>query len=555
YFSHGNTLLEASYIGYPSTFQYRAIASAPNYGRNYQSPLVLSSKSATCATGLPIFQQFPISKDCVDAILTDSSDRSQLEQTIYEANLQGGVFELPAGQLRAAAGASYRTNSYIFRPDPIRATNYFQDVGVGQFGAVTSGGETRVREVYGELLVPVLKDLPGAQKLDLELGFRQSMYDTGAGDVSTYKILGVWSPLQWINIRGGYQKANRAPNIAELFLGETTIVTFNGVDPCRSGVNTTNNWYNNATNPNRAQTQALCSAQIGNPGSDFNADPNSFNSGGGGLGIQLGNPALKSESGETWTLGTVFRSPFESALARGMSLSVDYFKAEISDNIGIPDAQSILDACFNRQGENPTYSLDDAGGNCRRINRDQFTGGLSRVLTPYQNLGGLKTSGIDVGFSWRASLADLGTNLPGNTSFSAQATHVIEYLSQTTATSAPLDNVGYSNLPKWRLNTRVGYSLREFSAGLTWRFQTSVDSAALQTNPAAPNLGGPAYSRFDGNAGYGFGPLDVRLSISNLLNKAPPTYGNNPWSTGAGTFLPGADLVGRRYTVTATMRL
>jgi iron complex outermembrane recepter protein len=555
YASHGDTLLEASYIGYPSLEQYRAIVQAPNYGRNYTSPSYLNSKSLSCTTGIPIFEQFAVSQDCIDAIVTDSTDRSSLVQNIYEANFQGGLFELPAGQVRSALGASYRSNSYVFRPDAIRATNYIQDVGVGQFGAVKSGGTTRVRELYGELLVPVLKDLPGAHRLDLELGYRYSMYDSGAGDVPTWKALMNWSPLSWINVRGGYQKVNRAPNIAELYQGETTVVGGGGSDPCLTNAGTTLSYYNNSTNPNRAQTQALCSALIDNAGSDFDAAPNTFTNGGGGLQVQLGNPNLKSESGETLTIGSVFRSPFEHPLARGITASLDYYRAKIEDNIAQLGSQAVLDACFNRQGENPTYSINDAGGYCARIERDPFSGALSRIETPYSNIGVIKTSGIDVSLNWSAALDDMGLSLPGRISAGAQATRVLHFLNQTTVTSAPLDNVGFSNLPRMRSTARMSYSLGAMSAGISWRYQVSVKPFVAQANPNSSTVGGPAYSRFDANAGYGFGPVDLRLSISNLLDKAPPKYGYAPWTSGVGTFLPSADQVGRRFTVTATMRL
>jgi outer membrane receptor protein involved in Fe transport len=310
----------------------------------------------------------------------------------------------------------------------------------------------------------VLKDLPAVRRLELELGCRYSMYDSGAGDVPTWKALMTWSPVDWINVRGAYQKANRAPNIAELYLGETTIVSFGASDPCRTNNLVQEAWHNNARNPNRAQLQALCSALIANAASDFHVNPNGFTGWGGGLQIQLGNPGLKSESGETWTLGTVFRSPFDHPLARGLSASVDYYKAEIWDNIGALTVQEVLDAV-----------------------------------------------------------------------------------------SDPLENVGFSNLPKWRATTRFSYFVRSFSARINWRYQPGAKPGAAQTNPDTLTIGGSSYSRFDGNAGYRIGQLDLRLSISNLLNTAPPPYGYSPWTTGASTNLAAADIVGRRYTVTASM--
>ncbi len=148
----------------------------------------------------------------------------------------------------------------------------------------------------------------------------------------------------------------------------------------------------------------------------------------------------------------------------------------------------------------------------------------------------------------------MGLNAPGRLSAGVQATRVMHYVSQSTALAPELENVGYSNLPKWRITSRLGYSLDAFNAGLSWRYQSSVMSGARQTNPASPTLGGPWYGRFDASAGYTYKSFEVNLAISNLLDKNPPRYGYNPWQTGAGTFLPGADLVGRRYTLSTTLR-
>lgn len=186
-------------------------------------------------------------------------------------------------------------------------------------------------------------------------------------------------------------------------------------------------------------------------------NPNGFTGGGGGLGVQLGNPDLKSEEGKTWTVGTVLRSPFEHALLRNMTATMDFYKATIDQNIGLLRAQDVLDACFNSAGQNPTYSLDDLGQNCAKIQRDPFGGGLSRVVTPYANLGGLETRGLDLSFNWSGRLNDMHLPLAGRISLSAQGTRVFHYISQTTPGSAPVENVGYSNLPAWRTVTRLNY--------------------------------------------------------------------------------------------------
>ena len=72
----------------------------------------------------------------------------------------------------------------------------------------------------------------------------------------------------WITVRGGYQFATRAPNIAELFTAPTSeVVGYPDQDPC--SVTTLVPWGNVPGNPNRLQVQSLCRAIIDNNTSGF----------------------------------------------------------------------------------------------------------------------------------------------------------------------------------------------------------------------------------------------------------------------------------------------
>src|SRR5690606_29619999 len=305
---------DLDYIGWVSTERWRALASAPNFGRgaDIAGP---ASTSLQCTSGLPIFGAVEITQDCVNSLRGNYTDRTRLTQDIMEATAQGGLFDLPAGEVRAAVGVTRRDNNFQYMPDATRDRTNIIDSVVGSFGQANVLGETRVDEAYGELLVPLLRDLPGVQNLELELGYRYSDYGS-AGNVPTWKALFSWSPVEWMRFRGGYQLANRAPNINELFLdASSSAVTLNTADPCQA--TTTATWGNHPTNPDRAAVQALCEAIIGNTTSDFSADPNSYQ-GGRTDGVQLqitsGNRALQSEEGKTWTLGAVVRSPFTHPL-------------------------------------------------------------------------------------------------------------------------------------------------------------------------------------------------------------------------------------------------
>ena len=98
--------------------------------------------------------------DCKDAVKAELKNRSTLRQTIAEANLQGGLFELPAGDLRFAVGMSYRETNYEFINDTITTQNAsFLDQTIGIYPSVDFTAQIEAKEVYGELLIPVINDV------------------------------------------------------------------------------------------------------------------------------------------------------------------------------------------------------------------------------------------------------------------------------------------------------------------------------------------------------------------------------------------------------------
>jgi outer membrane receptor protein involved in Fe transport len=152
------------------------------------------------------------------------------------------------------------------------------------------------------MLVPLLKDLPGIKNLELELGFRHSKYSTGQS-VPTYKAQLSWQPIDWVRFRGGYNRAERTPNIAELFtLPTTSSQLTTGADPCTTTNGATLPNSNVAANPNRAVLQAMCAAQIdqygGNGASNFHLNPNGIVLPPPAVVTFRGDPNLKSEKGE-----------------------------------------------------------------------------------------------------------------------------------------------------------------------------------------------------------------------------------------------------------------
>ena len=554
YVSHGESKVDNDYIGFASLERYRAIVQAPNYGRDYTATGAGQTR-ITCTSGLPIFEQFPISQDCIDSITTNSTDRTRLSQDVVEANLQGAAIELPAGELRAAIGSSYRKNGFEFQPDTIRESHSIIDIPISTFSNARVNGSTQVSEAYAELLVPLLRDLPLVDSLNLELGGRYSHYDT-AGSVPTYKALFTWSPIEWLRFRGGYQLANRAPNINELFLSPSSVpVTLRGPDPCRADTKDANG--NVASNPNRAKVQALCSAIIGTGTSPFDENPNGFTGDGrqdgGEIEIRSGNPEVKSERGQTYTFGVVFRSPFEHALSRNLTVSIDWYRAKVEQAIDQVGAQTTYDLCFNRDGiSNPTYSIDDPNGMCRRIVRNDVTGERLYVNSIYANLGTLETSGIDAQMSWTVRPVDLGVDVPGALSLDLSFNKLLNFGSQSFPTSPMIENKGTlarSGLYSYRAFTTLRYTVRSGDVALTWRRLPSIRSALYVTDPATPFSGAASYNLFNLAGSWRINEtIGITLGIDNLFDRDPNRVGAGPLDNGAGDTFPGYyDVLGRRY--------
>jgi iron complex outermembrane receptor protein len=537
YISQGQTTID-NYLngGWLSRGRWFAVVQSPNYGRG-ASLSGAAGTSGTCTSGVPLLEDFPISADCVDAMEVRLKQYTKLEQRITEANVQGRIADMPAGELRFAAGASHRWNSALFEPDPLADAQATADSVVGLFPMNETEGEDSVSEIYGELLIPVV------ERLDLELGYRYSDYER-IGGIDTYKALFDWAATDSFRLRGGRQVANRAPNIAEQFTGPSrNVVPFAGSDPCAS--DTANVWGNHPDNPDRDKVQALCSAIIGNPASDWNQDPDHFVGPFGFFQLEVeevvGNPDVRSEEAETYTLGAVFQHD-------AWSLSVDYYTIEIQGAIEPPSAFVAYSQCFNANGSsNPTYSIDDPGGFCRNIVRDPVTGWRSQVSALYTNLGALKTDGVDTQFNWRGEIG--GNSISLNTIVSAVNSYKIQ--------PAPggdfieyAGTLGAGGQFDYRMYTTLNYDLERVNLGLRWIHLPEVKSSAYPENPATNVLPTNAYDRFDLFGGWQIrDKIALRFGIDNLFDTDPEIVGAEPGvdnalgSTNAGYY----DVLGRRY--------
>jgi iron complex outermembrane recepter protein len=465
-------------------------------------------------------------------------------------------FAIASTPIAFAVGADYR--KYTARQVPDEPNSIPGEVVGGGGAQLAFDGSYAATDVFGELIIPLLENVPGFQSLTLELGGRYSDIDI-VGNEFTWKAGGSWEPFDGLRFRGNYQRAARAPNIFELFRPETTGLDNLSVDPCAL-----------AAPVNDPGLAAVCIAQgapAGVIGSILNpaaGQINVTNSGNLDLGFEIAN---------TWTIGFVA----QPRAIPGLTISMDYFNIRLNRAITSPAIGDIIDGCYN------TGNVSMANPACQRIERSQTAGGLDGspdevrgLLLGLSNLGQIKTDGIDLSINYSTSLTNyIGLNLgvmgtwTNSNKFRSDVTNPV---------SVDRECVGFFSVncgslqPEFVFDNRASLLFGDDALlSLRWRYLTSLQQEPLdiETQGGAfvgesPVLGNvdfqniPAQSYFDLTAQFNVTKnMTFTLTATNLFDNRPPIVGFNIGSTAfnsGNTFPSTFDALGRRYAAAVSLR-
>jgi outer membrane receptor protein involved in Fe transport len=578
--NHGESDTFANQQGIYSLQRLRTVLTSPGFGQGFSQQGNAASggfgaSTGTCTTGLNPFGGFQnVSEDCLEATRADLRNRSRMRQTIVEANVTGSLIEMWAGDLQFAAGASYREQDFEFLNDTLTTQGRsFQDQALGIYPSGNAEGFIEAREVYGELLIPLLRDTV-VDSFSIELGGRMSDYNT-TGTSYTYKILGDLEVTDWLRFRGGYNRAERAPNIGELFLSaQQTFGVNNRGDVC-SRNNPNSFSANPAVNPNAAQIEAVCRIlmeQSGNPNADeqYYANPQAAGSFGFAFPTLVGNRNLRPEIADTWTAGMVLRSPFAGGALSRLRLSVDYFNIKVKDAIAAQTVGSALQQCFDPALNPLVLSNPTAAANtqfCQNVPRVQDAGGLGNVFITYVNNGRFNVSGIDAALDWSV---DAG---PGVVTLNSVFNYLLDFKSADLPTNPLIEYAGTFGTTENGLNngafeyralTTFGYRVGGYSLAVQWQHLPSVKSSDAAFFPETPITGAPSYNLFNLNGSAQLTEdVNLRFGVDNVLGNRPPLVGVNTGNTQptVNGLLPGGsyndafyDIVGRRFYLGANVR-
>ncbi len=444
-----------------------------------------------------------------------ATETAHLQQTVASAVVTGDLADYwGAGSIGLAGGIEWREESSDFQ------TTATQQAGLGFFNSLRPVviGEFDVFEVFGEAVVPLLRDAPFAQSLNFEAAVRYADYSTSGGATS-WKLGADWAPVGDVRFRAVRAVAVRAPNVGELFNpGGQGFVTVD--DPCDAA------FVNGGTATRAANCQALGIVQ------PFSSNAQTIN-----IRTQTsGNPNLDVEEAETLTVGAVFTPGW----LPDFSLTIDYFSIEIDDAINVLGTQQVLDACVDL----PTT----ANVFCGSVNRDA-AGNILLVRNQNINVSQFTRDGIDIEARYRF---DLGA---GSLDLNGVATHILTsetVIAPGTATGGgTIDGNGEIGQPDWRFRGSARYLTGPFSVNAA---VTMLSDMVPDNDPATPEdnratTGTGTFTLVDLSFQYDFNEqLVFSLGADNVFDEQPPGLPDTRMA-GAGSFA-GAEIfptVGRYW--------
>ncbi|GAB3022419.1 TonB-dependent receptor plug domain-containing protein [Bowmanella dokdonensis] len=417
-------------------------------------------------------------------------------------------------------GAEYRREALKFEPD----FGFTSGDGAGQ-GGPTNGveGSFSVKEIFGELDIPLVEGASFADELTLELAYRYSDYSTDK-TTNTYKYALDWGVNDDVRFRASFQRAVRAGNIRELFRPQGIGLFDLDNDPCAVTVNTDGS----ITPPEYTQQEcANTGLSAANYGSTALTSPaGQYNT------VTGGNPDLDPESSDTFSFGMAL-SP--SALP-GFNMSIDYFKIEIEDAIDNVPQDVILEQCA-KTGNEAFCSLINRGAN------GNLWIGSNAIIATDINIGYKETSGVDIEATYDFDIGEMGGIKIG-----LIGTWLETLADQPIPGADIVECAGYWDrtscgqpTPEWRHNLRATWSTPwDASVTATWRHLGAVDELGGEDEFEAENyLDLAATWQAHEN-------VSLRLGVNNVLDREPQLIPNSPTGSGNGNTFPGFyDALGR----------
>lgn len=479
------------------------------------------------------------SPEAINYILRNTESFGKITQFDVLASLSGDTSKfltLPGGAIQFSLGGEYRRETNFFQADPLVEQGYTFYNALAKFDPPAF----EVKEAFGELSIPLLKDVFLINDLTLGAAGRVSDYNSSAGTVYAYNFSVEYSPFADLRLRGNYGRAVRAPNLTELYSTPGQNFAPGFVDPC------------SADNLGRGTQFRAANCQAA-------GIPNSYNY----QYVQSleitsgGNAALNVETSDSWTYGGVYRPSF----VPGLSLSVDYYNIAVDQVISALAAQSIVNNCYDSPSiENNQFCSQFervAAGGTGPAGEQPYRIVEGSLLQSSFNFAQLKVRGIDANLSYTRRLGDV--RLSGQVIY----THLFEASSFTNPLQPAFADtrLGELGTPKDQVNVNLGADFGSVTFDTQFRYLAKQSVGAIENRIAfqgrvPQNLDDFSVPFYPDvlyiGAKLGF-DVDDRsnfyIGVDNLTDRLPPLGATG---TGAGSAI--FDNVGRRFYAGVTAR-
>jgi len=479
-----------------------------NLQRVYETLFNCNNTTIPCADYLGVGD---ISQAAIDYIMFTQRDTGGNEQTSFSANVSGALFEWSAGEIGFAAGAESRKDEGWRNPDPLVVVNI---ANTNQRQPIQ--GEIEAQELYAEVSVPLLRDIPAIRSLEANVAGRYSDYDL-FGDDTNYKVGLMWALTDDLKFRATQSTAFRVPSVPELFGGvsEAQLTT---ADPC-------SNWSAQSPTSNRylnCQAAGLPTnyVQIGNV-------------------IRTtvgGNPDLLPEDADTFTVGAVWQPSF----AAGLAVTIDYWQIDLENSIQSIAGTQKLSMCYN------SVDLSHPFCGAQFHTRDPLTGEVNFLSAQPSNVGSEDAQGIDLGIAYGTELFGLSTQ------FDLNVSHLEQYDVSAFEGAVPIEYAGHitggsGSYTEWRATGGVGVSGNRWSGVWNVRYIGAADDINVATG-----LGSHVDAVMYHNLQFAFDvteALKVAVGVDNLFDEDAPFV--RSWID-ANTDTMTYDLMGQRWYLKLT---
>lgn len=513
-------------------------ASANGLAGNAAAAAKLAADIAACVPYNPFGQGNNAAATAYFRIpINNRSSLSQFDVLGYVSGDSSQILNLPGGPINFVLGGEYRREKAFNDSDAAADNLLSNSVFLGDVNAPA----LTVTEGFGELEIPILKDVFLFKELTVNGAGRISSYNTGAGTTYTYNAGVQWSPTGGVRFRGNYGRAVRAPNVSESSFPAVPNFANGFIDPCN--VNAI------GANPIRG---ANCTASL-TAAQRANLPPAGYS-----LGIISGsNPDLVSETSDSYTYGVVLQPRF----LPGFSLSVDYYDINVSGVIVSLAAQTIVNTCFDAAAgltnplcgsfqRNLTSSVGPSGELPGQILFNSLVSGP-------QNFASRKRQGMDVEAAYSADISSavkLNTRLIYTHSFvnsnfqdPARPTFANIILREV---GDPQDEARFDLNLIFKEKITFGYQMRVLGSQLIGAFENTFNNNAGVPGATGLPLNADAFDIISypatfyhnlrinfqvGNSRVGKDAFNLFVGVDNVMDQDPP-FGTTATGGGTGIF-------------------